>query len=84
MALSAKKTVTDKRHQSKPDRMVIQPYKAESITIRAAGQSLQGYNFAGRPGADGAGGAELSARAGRLSGPFSCPENGAFKIRIRI
>ena len=47
MALSAKKAITDKRHQSKLDRMVIQPYKAEGITIRAAaaaaGQSLQGY-----------------------------------------
>ena len=47
MALSAKKAITDKRHQAKLDRMVIQPYKPEGAAIRAAaaaaGQSLQGY-----------------------------------------
>jgi uncharacterized protein (DUF1778 family) len=47
MALSAKKAITDKRHQEKLDRLIIQPYKAEGEQIRAAaaeaGQSLQGY-----------------------------------------
>jgi uncharacterized protein (DUF1778 family) len=47
MALSAKKAITDKRHQEKLDRLIIQPYKAEGEQIRTAaaeaGQSLQGY-----------------------------------------
>jgi len=47
MALSAKKAITDKRHQDKLDRIVIQPYKEEGAEIRAAamaaGKSLQGY-----------------------------------------
>lgn len=47
MALSAKKAITDRRHQAKLDRMVIQPYKNQGAAIRAAaeesGQSLQKY-----------------------------------------
>jgi hypothetical protein len=47
MSVSAKKRITDKRHQDKLDRMVIQPYKDRGAKIRqaaaAAGQSLQGY-----------------------------------------
>lgn len=47
MALSAKKAITDKRHQAKLDRIVIQPYKEHGAEIRAAaaasGMSLQGY-----------------------------------------
>lgn len=47
MALSAKKAITDKRHQAKLDRIVIQPYKDRGEEIRtaaaAAGMSLQGW-----------------------------------------
>ncbi|MCD7853619.1 MAG: hypothetical protein LUG15_06540 [Oscillospiraceae bacterium] len=47
MAVSAKKRITDKRHQSKLDKISIQPYKQDGAEIRAAaaaaGQSLQGY-----------------------------------------
>ena len=47
MALSAKKAISDKRHQAKLDRIVIQPYKAQGAEIRSAaeasGMSLQGY-----------------------------------------
>lgn len=47
MTISAKKAITDKRHQAKLDRIVIQPYKQEGAAIRAAasaaGESLQGY-----------------------------------------
>ena len=47
MALSAKKAITDRRHQAKLDRMVIQPYKNQGAAIRAAAeernQSLQKY-----------------------------------------
>jgi uncharacterized protein (DUF1778 family) len=47
MAITEKKAITDKRHQAKLDRLVIQPYKEHGEQIRAAaaasGQSLQGY-----------------------------------------
>lgn len=45
--LTDKKAKTNRAHQAKLDRIVLQPYREEGALIReaaaAAGQSLQGY-----------------------------------------